>query len=97
MENSDISTVTHFIMNDELKALHFSYDHFMKRLDFVCDNIGVSHRGSFVCDVEVSDKFGKMMDHFGFQDGETHTLSSNHLIIKEFINLIMDKFRESCF
>ena len=89
--------LTSIIMNDENKALHIEYDHFMKKLNFVCDNTGVSVRGNLVCDSELNVKFGQVLDHFGIQDGDTRIMSPNHQIIKDLINMIMTKFLDSCF
>jgi hypothetical protein len=98
MEISDhIGHHTSIIMNDENKALHIEYDHLMKKLNIICDNVGVSIRGNLICDQELDVKFGQVLDHFGIQDGDTRIMTSNHQLIKDLINMIMDKFLDSCF
>ena len=98
MDVSDQSGhLTSIIMNDENKALHIEYDHLMKKMNFVCDNTGVSVRGNLVCDPEIDVKFGQVLDNFGIQDGDTRIMSPNHQIIKDLINMIMSKFLDSCF
>jgi len=97
MSQEERFDVTKIIMNDDDKTLYLEYDCNMKKLDIVCDTIGSSFRAGLICDIEVTDKFGKVLDHFGIQDGETRTMSSNHQIIKDLINMIMAKFSDSCF
>ena len=87
--------VTTIIMNDQTKAMQIEYEHYIKHINFICDNVGDSIRGSLICDSELTDKFGSVLDHFSIQDGDTKNISSNHEIIKELINLIMKNFLES--
>lgn len=87
--------ITKVIMDDDDKVLQFEYDHNMKKLDVVCDTIGSSFRGSLLCDIEIIDRFGTFLDEFGIQDGETRNMSSNHMSVKELMEMIMIKFREN--
>ena len=90
----DYPVITTLIMNDDNKALNIEFDHDMRRLDFVCDAIGCNIRGNIICETEIINKFGSILDCFGIQDGETKTLTSNHQLIRDFIILIMEKFME---
>ena len=87
--------ITTIIMNDQTKAMQIEYEHCMKKLNFLCDNIGVSIRGNIICDIELSNKFGSVLDHFGIQDGDTRSISPNNQIVKDLITLIMKNFLEN--
>ena len=94
-EVSDHFVITTLIMNGDSVAFHLQYDHMMKKINIVFDGIGISIRGDVLCDIEIIDKFGKILDHFGIQDGDTKYLSRNHILIKELYHMLIDKFRES--
>jgi len=90
-----LECISRINMTDENKIIEISFDHYMKKLNFLCDNYGVSIRGSIICDIELSNKFGSVLDHFGIQDGDTRSISSNNQIIKDLITLIMKNFLEN--
>ncbi len=90
-----LECISRITMTDENKIIEISFDHYMKKLDFLCDNTGMSIRGNIICDIDIADKFNRVLDHFGLQDGETNTISINQQVVKELISSIMEKFRES--
>ena len=89
-----LECISRITMTDENKIIEVSFDHYMKKLDFLCDNIGMSIRGNIICDIDIADKFNRVLDHFGLQDGETNTISINQQVVKNLITSIMDKFRD---
>ena len=90
-----LECVSRITMTDENKAMQIEYEHYMKKLNFLCDNFGVSIRGSIICDIELSNKFGSVLDHFGIQDGDTRSISPNNEIVNDLIDLIMKNFLEN--
>lgn len=90
-----LECISRIIMIDENKIIEISFDHYMKKINFLCDNFGVSIRGSIICDIKLSDKFGSVLDHFGIQDGDTGSISSNNQIVKDLITLIMKNCLEN--
>ena len=89
-----LECISRINMNDENKIVEISFDHYMKKLDFLCDNTGISIRGNYICDIETINKFNSVLDYFGFQDGETNTISGNRETVKELISCIMKKFED---
>lgn len=90
-----LECISRISMTDENKIIEISFDHYMKKLDFLCDNIGLSIRGNIICDVEITNKFSRVLDHFGFQDGETNSISINQEVVKDLILSIMKKIKNS--
>ena len=90
-----LECISRVSMTDENKIIEISFDHYMKKLDFLCDNIGLSIRGNIICDVEITNKFNRVLDHFGFQDGETNSISINQEVVKDLILSIMKKIKNS--
>ena len=93
-DQSPLECISRLTMTDENKIIEISFDHYMKKLDFLCDNIGMTLRGNIICDIETADKFNRVLDHFGLQDGQINTISINQQVVKELISCIMKKFED---
>ena len=87
-EENHISVIT---SNENGKVMVITYDHFLKKINLSFRNYNYEINIDYLSDINISDRFGELMDFYGFQDGDANIVSSNNRILKDFIRLIFSK------
>jgi len=91
-EENHISVIT---SNENGKVMVITYDHFLKKINLSFRNYNYEINIDYLSDKEISERFGRIMDFYGFQDGDANIVSSDNRIISDFISLIFSKSQGS--
>jgi hypothetical protein len=94
MEQGYISVLT---CNKHDKTLIITYDHLLQSINLSFKNDENIVKIDLIADSEISQKFGSVLDSFGFQDGESNIISTERNVVKELISLLFSKSKDLIF